>query len=65
MIKLGELLPSSQRWFAEKGYAAYTIEDGGAVFRLTTAGHNYLTCITTGEDHAVGINNNSQRKTSE
>lgn len=65
MIKLGELLPSSQRWFAEKGYATYTIEDGEAVYRLTTAGHNYLARITTGEEHAMGNNNNSERKTSE
>lgn len=65
MIKLGELLPSSNEWLVKKGYATCTIEDGEAVYRLTKAGLNYLALITTGADHAMGNNNNSERKTSE
>lgn len=65
MIKLNELLPSSNEWLVKKGYASCTLEDGEPVFRLTTAGHNYLTRITTGEGHAMGSHNNSKRKTPE
>lgn len=45
-----ELLPSSQQWFVDKGYAIRCKEEDGFLsLKLTKAGEEYFARITRGE----------------
>lgn len=58
-----DLLPSSQQWFVDKGYAIRCEEDGLLTLKLTESGHQYFARIIRGEGHAVGSKPDSRKKT--